>query len=117
MKLAEHGTLLHPFAGFTPSVMPVELPTNKTSLLMRRPAFERAGMTRSAIDERLSLTDQEFRMEGDLIVVGPILDDSSLQLLIDDLESAGLVYFQDFFDLSGNWPDWLVLYARESGRI
>jgi hypothetical protein len=39
-----------------------------------------------------------------------------LQLLIDDLERAGLVYFQDFFELSGNWPDWLVLYARELGR-
>jgi hypothetical protein len=96
--------------------MPLELPTNKPCLLIRRPAFERAGITRSVIDERLGLTDQEFRMEADLIVVGPILDDSALQLLIDDLERAGLVYFQDFFELSGNWPDWLVLYARELGR-
>ena len=55
-------------------------------------------------------------MEGDLIVVGPILDETALQLLIDDFEAAGLVYFQDFFDLSGNWPEWLVLYAKESGR-
>jgi hypothetical protein len=96
--------------------MPLELPTNKPCLLIRRPAFERAGITRSVIDERLGLTDQEFRMEADLIVVGPILDDDALQLLIDDLERAGLVYFQDFFELSGNWPDWLVLYARELGR-
>jgi hypothetical protein len=68
------------------------------------------------IDERLGLTDQEFRVESDLIVVGPILDDSALQQLIDDLEGRGLVYFQDFFDLSGNWPEWLVLFARESGQ-
>ena len=27
--------------------------------------------------------------------------------LIDDLEQSGLVYFDDFFELSGNWPDWL----------
>jgi hypothetical protein len=96
--------------------MPLELPTNKTCLLIRRPAFERTRITRAAIDERLGLTDQEFRVEADLIVVGPILDESALQQLIDDLESAGLVYFQDFFDLSGNWPEWLVLYARESGQ-
>jgi hypothetical protein len=32
--------------------------------------------------------------------------------LIDALESSGLVYFDDFFELSGNWPDWLTLYAR-----
>ena len=23
-----------------------------------------------------------------------------------------MVYFDDFFELSGNWPDWLALYAR-----
>ena len=96
--------------------MPLELPTNKPCLLIRRPTFERTGITRAAIDERLNLTDQEFRVEGDLIVIGPILDESALQLVIDDLERGGLVYFQDFFDLSGNWPDWLVLYARESGK-
>ena len=92
--------------------MPLELPNNKPSLLIRRPAFERAGLTRAVIDEQLGLTDQEFRVESDLIVIGPILDEEALQRLFDDLERAGLVYFNDFFDLSGNWPEWLVLYAR-----
>ena len=92
--------------------MPLELPNNKPSLLIRRPAFERAGLTRAVIDEQLGLTDQEFRVEADLIVIGPILDEEALQRLFDDLERAGLVYFNDFFDLSGNWPEWLVLYAR-----
>lgn len=96
--------------------MPLELSTNHPSLVIRRRSFERFGVTRSAIDERLGLTDQEFRVEGDLIVIGPILDDSALQLLIGDLENAGLVYFEDFFDLSGNWPEWLVLFAKDSGR-
>ena len=92
--------------------MPLELPNNKPSLLIRRPAFERAGLTRAVIDEQLGLTDQEFRVEADLIVIGPILDEEALQRLFDDLERAGLVYFNDFFDLSGNWPEWLALYAR-----
>lgn len=92
--------------------MPIELPTGKPALLIRRPAFERSGITRASIDARLGLTDEEFRVEGDLIVVGPILDDNAYQELVDDLEKAGLTYFEDFFDFSGNWPDWLVLYGR-----
>jgi len=27
------------------------------------------------------------------------------------MESRGLVYFDDFFDLSGRWPEWLLVYA------
>ena len=93
--------------------MPLELPAKQPCLLIRRPAFERAGITRSAIDERLGLTDQEFRIEGELIVVGPIHDNDAMQQMTDDLEAAGLVYFEDFFDLSGNWPEWLILYAKD----
>ena len=96
--------------------MPLELAANHPSLLIHREAFERSGITRGAIDERLGLTDQEFRVEGDLVVVGPILEEDALQDVISDLENAGLVYFDDFFDLSGNWPEWLVLFARDSGR-
>jgi hypothetical protein len=92
--------------------MPLELAMSNPSLMIRRPAFERAGMTRTVIDERLGLTDQEFRVEGNLIVVGPVLDDRALQELIADFENAGLVYFEDFFDLSGNWPDWLTVFVR-----
>jgi len=30
---------------------------------------------------------------------------------MEHLESSGLVYFEDVFELSGNWPGWLRLYA------
>lgn len=96
--------------------MPLQLTANYASLLIRRSAFERVGLIRATIDDRLGLTDQEFRVEGDLIAIGPILDADALQEVITDLENAGLVHFEDFFDLSGNWPDWLVLYAKDSGR-
>ena len=96
--------------------MPLELPANHPSLVIRRKAFERAGIARAAIDERLGLTDLEFRVEGDVIVVGPILNEFAFQDLLRDFEAAGLVHFEDFFDFSGNWPEWLVLYARESPR-
>lgn len=112
---------MHPLAPvhiprFNALSMPLQLSTNNPSLLIRRGPFERAGITRAAIDERLGLTDEEFRVEGDLLVVGPILDDTALQGLIADLESAGLLYFEDFFDLSGNWPEWLVLFAKASSQ-
>jgi len=31
--------------------------------------------------------------------------------LIAELEGMGLVYFDDFFELTGNWPEWLKLFA------
>ena len=121
-KVVGAGALVHPRARLansaypTATLMPLELKANYPSLLIRRPVFERAGITRSTIDARLGLTDQEFRVEGDLIAIGPILDSDALQEVVNDLEKAGLVYFEDFFDLSGNWPDWLVLYARDNAR-
>ncbi|MCC6318176.1 MAG: hypothetical protein IT361_10845 [Gemmatimonadaceae bacterium] len=80
-------------------------------MIIRKVAFERAHLTRSAIDQRLGLTDEEFRVEGGLVVIGPIIAADDLQGVIDDLEGAGLEYFEDFFDLSGNWPSWLRLLA------
>jgi len=69
-------------------------------------------LTRRAIDERYNLTDEEFRVEDGLIVLGPLPTDDMLPELVEDFEASGLIYFEDFFELSGNWPDWLSLYAR-----
>ncbi|MEO7083869.1 MAG: hypothetical protein ABI442_00920 [Gemmatimonadaceae bacterium] len=70
-------------------------------------------MDRASIDERLGLTADEFRVEGDLVAIGPIYADggNAISELIAELESLGLVYFDDFFELSGNWPEWLKLVA------
>jgi hypothetical protein len=83
------------------------------TLFMRRAAYEKSGLTRAQIDERLGLTADEFRVEGNLIAIGPIYstDGDSLGELISELEALGLVYFDDFFELTGNWPDWLKLHA------
>src|SRR6267378_2045037 len=94
--------------------MPLELLHDRVVVLIQQSAFERAGMTRQAMDERYNLTDEEFRVEDGLIAVGPLPSDELLPELIDDLEASGLIYFDDFFELSGNWPDWLSLYARGS---
>lgn len=93
--------------------MALSVTTGAPTLFIRRAAYEASGLTRAAIDQRLGLTPDEFRVEGDLIACGPIYgtDGDALGELIAELESVGLVYFDDFFELTGNWPDWLRLYA------
>jgi hypothetical protein len=93
--------------------MAVSIPNGAPTLFLRRQAYEKSGLTRQQIDERLGLTPDEFRVEGDLIAIGPIYgaDGDALGELISELEDLGLVYFDDFFELTGNWPDWVRLHA------
>jgi len=91
--------------------MPLKIPVDASTLFVRRPAFESAGLTRADIDGLLGLTDEEFRVEEDLIAIGPVFDVAALGDLVTDFEKHGLVYFEDFFELSGNWPGWLSLYV------
>ena len=95
--------------------MPLDVPSSAPSLFIRKGAFERAQLTRATLDERLNLTEDEFRVEGDLIAIGPLPGETTLTDLIEELESAGLEYFEDFFELSGNWPSWLRLYVMGRG--
>jgi hypothetical protein len=92
--------------------MPLSLVQGVPTLLFRRAAYERSGITRAALDARLGLTDTEFQVEGDLVAVGPIYDVEALGALVDELEQLGLVYFDDFFEMSGSWPEWLSIVAR-----
>lgn len=93
--------------------MALSIPHAAPSILIRRTAYEASGLDRATIDERLGLTADEFRVEGSLVVIGPIYGrgDDTLADLIAELEHAGLVHFEDFFELSGNWPDWLSILA------
>jgi hypothetical protein len=91
--------------------MPMAVAANHPTLFIRKAAFERAGLTRAAFDDRLTLTADEFRVEGELIAVGPIHEEAALGDVISELEGLGLEYFEEFFELSGNWPQWLRLFA------
>jgi hypothetical protein len=55
-----------------------EIPAGQAMLFIRRDAYERAGVTRAAIDERLNLTPDEFNVDGQLVAIGPLPDDSGL---------------------------------------
>jgi hypothetical protein len=96
--------------------MPLPIPSDAPTLFIRKSAFERAGLTRAALDERLNLTAEEFRVERELIAIGPVHAADDLAATIEELEQLGLVYFDDFFELSGNWPEWLRVYATAEDR-
>ncbi len=96
--------------------MPLPLSQGVPILLFRREAYERAGLTRVSLDARLGLTDAEFRVDGDLVALGPIYDVEALGTLVDELEQLGLTYYDDFFEMSGSWPEWLALVARSAEK-
>jgi len=94
--------------------MPLAIPSGAPTLFIRRTAYERSGLSRAAIDERLGLTADEFRVEGALVAIGPIATEESLVDIIGELEASGLTYFDDFFELTGNWPEWLNILCAST---
>ncbi len=91
--------------------MTQEIPAGHSVLFIKRDAYERAGITREAVDRRLNLTADEFQVDGRIVVIGPLPEDTALREMLDALEDAGLVYFDEYFELSGNWPPWIRLYV------
>lgn len=91
--------------------MPVTVDAGRPIILIRKASYENAGIIRAELDSRFNLTDEEFRVEGNLIVVGPLPSDDLVAPVVEYLEAAGLIYFDDFFELSGNRPDWLHIYV------
>ena len=97
--------------------MPLNVAAGAPTLFIRRAVYESSGINRATnFDDMLESETDEFRVEGDVIAIGPIYADggSAINELITELEGLGLAYFDDFFELSGNWPVWLKLHA--SGR-
>ena len=95
--------------------MPIPVRAGAPTLFIRREAYERTGFVRAALDVRLGLTDEEFRVDGDVVVIGPVYDAEAFSELLAKLEELGLTYYDDFFELSGNWPDWLRVLSGSSG--
>ncbi len=91
--------------------MALAITSGHPTLVIRRAAYERAALTRAALDERLGLTPDEFRVEGGLVVLGPVHDEDALGGVLADLEALGLVYFDDYFEVPSAWPEWLRVYV------
>jgi hypothetical protein len=94
--------------------MPIQIHSGAPTLFVRRAEYEKAGLVRAAVDARLGLTPEEFRVEGDLVAIGPVYDADAFAALLDELEKLGLVYFDDYFELSGNWPVWVSVLVGSS---
>jgi hypothetical protein len=94
--------------------MPLPLTHNAPTLLIKKAAFERVGLSRAQIDLALTLTDEEFRVERDLVAIGPIYDEAGLDALLAVFEQAGLEFFDDYFEFSGNWPEWLGVFTAST---
>ena len=85
------------------------------TLFFRRDVVRARRAHARALDARLGLTDAEFRVDGNLVAIGPIYDVDALGALVDELEQTGLVYYDDYFELSGSWPEWLAVLVRAAG--
>ena len=94
--------------------MPLSVSSGLPTLFIVRDAFERVSLIRSEIDAMFNLTDAEFVVEGNLIAIGPLPSDDMVGPMVEYFEGKGLVYYDDMFELSGNWPEWLRLYAMSS---
>ncbi|MEO7218040.1 MAG: hypothetical protein ABI026_07590 [Gemmatimonadaceae bacterium] len=94
--------------------MPISVARDRPTVFIRREAFEQAGLERHSIDSRFNLTDEEFVVERSLIAIGPLPSDDMLSDLVIELETIGLRYFEDFFELSGNWPEWLRVFVTST---
>src|SRR5215467_10011104 len=71
--------------------MALTITSGAPTLLIRRTAYEASGVARAAIDERFGLTPDEFRVEGDLVAIGPLYGASeSVGELIAVFEATGL---------------------------
>jgi hypothetical protein len=96
--------------------MPIQLDHGRPTILINQRAFEAAGIARVELDSKYNLTDQEFQVESGIICVGPLPSEDLLPEMVEDLEARGLVYFDDFFEMSGNWPEWITIYVRGTLR-
>ena len=94
--------------------MPLSVSSGLPTLFIEKRAFERVSLVRSEIDAKFNLTDVEFVVEGNLIAIGPLPSDEMVGPMVEYFEEKGLVYYDDMFELSGNWPEWLRLYAMSS---
>ena len=75
----------------------VSLPPRTKPAVGREPAGGRLGGRRSPSGR----ADVAVRALGVLALTG----------IVAELESLGLTYFDDFFEMSGNWPAWLKVFV------
>ena len=78
------------------------------SLVIQRSAFDRSFLNQEKIDalrNKIGLYD----FNDDLESWGPFFGGESLEYVITALQSLGLVYYDDFFEICLDFPHWINL--------
>jgi len=81
--------------------MPLEIHPDAPTMLIRKSAFERAGLARAHFDARYNLTPDEFRVEGEMVAIGPLYDEEGIVVADCDLRRA--LHAKRYFDVVGHY--------------
>lgn len=90
--------------------MSVEV-TFSYGLVIRQRALVARGVSRSQLLEALE-TDSPSAEDSELLSFGPSFGPEACDEFVRRLESIGLAYLDDFFDLALNHPSWLKFSAH-----
>lgn len=83
-------------------------------IVIRRDAMHAHSITRAQVLEALEV-DRPLAENDELLSFGPSFGQEASDEFVRRLESLGLIYFDDFFDLVLSHPDWLQFSARYAG--
>lgn len=83
-------------------------------IVIRQSALTALGITRARVLEVFE-TDRPIAEDSELLSFGPSFGGEACNEFVRRLESLGLVYVDDFFDLTLSHPDWLSFSASFDG--
>lgn len=78
-------------------------------IVVKKVALNVKSLTRSQLFEIMD-AESPFDEDEDLLSFGPHFGEEAAKEFIKRLEKAGLVYYDDFFELSEIVPQWCQLY-------
>jgi hypothetical protein len=84
-------------------------------IVVRQAALATRGITKARVLEGSVRGRPPDGRGRRVVVVGPSFGGEACKEFIQRLESLGLVYFDDFFDLMLSHPNWLIFSASGDG--
>jgi len=83
--------------------------TFELGLVVRKASLNTGTISRNKLLELME--DPPYSENNDLICFGPCFGGEALETFISRLQTAGLEYYDDFFELQFTHPDWLSFKA------
>ena len=79
--------------------------TAEYGIVVRRRALSERDISYCAVLTAVG-GDKPFDADGELLTFGPSFGQEALEALSQRLIALGLVYFDDFFEFVGSFPQW-----------